>query len=393
MADSIPLDTDGDDVVAAEPEGPGPATPADDPLDHVLWNPVSMATVLRSHPQFDESVLDACSGTGASALPAAELVGPLGRVDAIDVDPDAIAVLRERAGTLLPQLRAEVADATAWAPDGYDLVQCVLGVHLFEDVEGGVRHLIERTRPGGRVVLTVWSGGALAPIPAALAAAVAAETAPVEDAPVEDAPADAEPGDAEGTDDPAPTDDAAVTDDAAITDDSGPTDDSGAPDDSAATDSPESTDAPDTTAAEPEASAPRSPIGLPQAETPGALALWLADLGLQEVRAESIGLHLALDAELAWHLVTGTGLRRELDGLDDAARERVRADYLADLEAQGVSTVDASTLIAVGHRPEPSPEADEPSPEADGQDEADEADESGDQDESGGPDESEPRAD
>ena len=53
-------------------------------LDDALWNPISTAAVSRSHPRFDERVLDACCGDGASALPTAELVGLGGHVDAVD---------------------------------------------------------------------------------------------------------------------------------------------------------------------------------------------------------------------------------------------------------------------------------------------------------------------
>ncbi|PWC05906.1 class I SAM-dependent methyltransferase [Agromyces badenianii] len=141
-------------------------------LDEVLWNPISTAAVARAHPRFDELVLDACCGDGAAALPAAELVGPGGVVDAVDLSEPLVAIARERAGERMPQLRLHVADVTTWEPTGYDLVQCVLGVSSFDDLEAGTRHLIERARPGGRVAITVWARGALDPLPEVLAAAL-----------------------------------------------------------------------------------------------------------------------------------------------------------------------------------------------------------------------------
>ena len=134
-------------------------------LDEVLWNPISTAAVSRSHPRFDERVLDACCGDGASALPTAELVGIGGLVDAVDLAEPLIEVARQRAGERMPQLRLHVADATSWEPDGYDLVQCVLGILFFPDLEADTRHLIERARPGGRVAVTVWARGAIEPLP------------------------------------------------------------------------------------------------------------------------------------------------------------------------------------------------------------------------------------
>ena len=79
----------------------------------------------------------------------------------------------------MPQLRLHVADVTTWEPTGYDLVQCVLGVIFFPDLDEGTRHLIERARPGGRVAITVWARGALEPLPDLLAAALPAGAADV----------------------------------------------------------------------------------------------------------------------------------------------------------------------------------------------------------------------
>ena len=246
-------------------------------LDGVLWDPISTAAVSRSHPRFDERVLDAWCGDGASALPSAELVGIGGLVDAVDLDESRVALARERGGERMPQLRLHVADVTAWEPTGYDLVQCVLGVHTFADVEADTRRLIERARPGGRVAITLWARGALEPLPELLAAA-------------------------------APDDDG---DRVAVV----------------------------------------SPTIAP-ADTAGTLAHWLTELGLVDVRAESVQRHLDLTPDLAWSLVLGTGLGTAIAELDDAKLEGVRKAFLTALAERNVRSVDATTLIAVGRRPE-----------------------------------------
>jgi hypothetical protein len=71
-----------------------------------------------------------------------------------------------------------------------------------------------------------------------------------------------------------------------------------------------------------------------------------------QVRAEAVQRHLDLTPELAWSLVVGTGLRFALGDLDDEAVAGVRERYLAELDERGVTTIDITTLIAVGHRPE-----------------------------------------
>lgn len=247
-------------------------------LDEVLWNPISTAAVLRSRPQFDERVLDACCGDGASAFPTAELVGTGGHVDAVDLAEPLIDLARERAGERMPQLHLHVADVTTWEPADYDLVQCVLGIFFLPDVEADTRLLIERARPGGRVAATVWARGAFEPLPEVLVSTL--------------------------------------------------------PDDT-------SSDLDELT---------KPTIEL--ADTPGSLAHWLAGLGLVDVRAEAVQRHLDLTPELAWQLVRGTALRAVVADLDEAALDGVRERYLAALAEREVHTIDVTTLIAVGRRPE-----------------------------------------
>ncbi|GAA4373063.1 class I SAM-dependent methyltransferase [Agromyces bauzanensis] len=262
----------------AEEFGRGAASFAE--LDEPLWNPISTAAVARSRPQFDEHVLDACCGDGASALPTAELVGVGGLVDAVDLAEPLIAIARERADDRMPQLHLHVADVTTWEPAGYDLVQCVLGILFLPDVAAGTRHLIERARPGGRVAVTVWARGALEPLPDLLVRAL-----------------------------------------------------------------------PDGAASDLDLEDLTKPT-VESAETPGTLALWLTERGLVDVRAEQVQRRLEPTPELAWRLVRGTGLQAIVSGLDDGELERVRERFLATLAEDGVTSVDVSTLIAVGRRPE-----------------------------------------
>lgn len=144
-------------------------------LGRHLWEPVGADAVSVARPRPGERVLDACCGTGASALPTAREVGADGLVDAVDVSGPMIAELRERASGL-PRLRAHEADVTAWEGAGYDLVQSVLGIFFFPEMEAGTRHLVSTARPGGRVALTTWRRGAMEPAGRQLALAVAEVT-------------------------------------------------------------------------------------------------------------------------------------------------------------------------------------------------------------------------
>lgn len=131
-----------------------------DALGRHLWRPIGEATAEAGGAGWENWVLDACSGIGASAIPAAHRVGPSGRVDAVDISEQMIQQLRQLAGAL-PQLRAHRADALTWPLRGYDVVQCALGIFFFPDMIAGTERLVEQTRPGGRVVLTIWRGAGM----------------------------------------------------------------------------------------------------------------------------------------------------------------------------------------------------------------------------------------
>ena len=307
-----------------EPEfvgGLAPAATSFADIDELIWNPISTATLARAHPRFDELVLDACARDGASALPTAELVGVGGLVDAVDTSAELIEIARERAGERMPQLKLHVADATTWETTGYDLVQCVLGVASFPDLDAGTQHLIERAAPGGRVAIAVWAPGALEPLREMLTTALHEGDAEAES----DRDAGAEPAG-----------DAVVAD---------------APDSDAAADDADASAAAATAAADAIAEDAVPPGEVDVLHSPGTLAHWLTGFGLVGVRAETVQRHLDLTDEIAWSLVLGTELRDALDDLDDDAVAAVRERLLASLADRGATPVDLTTLIAVGQRP------------------------------------------
>lgn len=131
-------------------------------LAPVLWDPVSAGLVEVAQPRPGQWVLDACCGVGSSALPAAAIVGPSGRVDAVDTSTQLSGMLREDASRP-PWLHVHIADVTTWSGQdrGYDLVQCSLGVFFFPNMDDGVRHLASLRAPGGSLVLSIWRRGAL----------------------------------------------------------------------------------------------------------------------------------------------------------------------------------------------------------------------------------------
>lgn len=131
-----------------------------------LWAPVSDASLGVARPLAGERVLDACCGSGAFAVPAAQAVGDSGDVLAVDLSHALVRRVRERAAQEgLTWLRSVQGDVTtAGEPSTFDLVSCILGVFLFADMDSGGEHLVSRARPGGRVCVTTWAQGALHPL-------------------------------------------------------------------------------------------------------------------------------------------------------------------------------------------------------------------------------------
>lgn len=150
-----------------------------DALGRHLWGPIGEATVAATRPRPGDRVLDACCGTGASAIPAARAVGSAGLVDAVDLSRPMIDNVR-RAAVTLPQLRGHATDVLGWAGHGYDVVQAALGIFFFPDLRAGTLRLIGMAGPGGRVGFTIWRSGAMELPGAHLARAVSDVTgAPV----------------------------------------------------------------------------------------------------------------------------------------------------------------------------------------------------------------------
>ncbi|CAM5262955.1 class I SAM-dependent methyltransferase [Streptomyces coeruleorubidus] len=144
----------------------------------MLWDPVGEATADVAAPAGGESVLDACCGAGASALPAARAVGAAGRVDAVDLADGLLAIGERRAREEgLANIRFHRHEVTSWPVPGpgYDVVQCGLGVFFFPDMDRDSAALTRMLRPGGRFVVTVWEKGALGGWQSALRGAVLTE--------------------------------------------------------------------------------------------------------------------------------------------------------------------------------------------------------------------------
>ncbi|MGW0465513.1 class I SAM-dependent methyltransferase [Streptomyces sp. NPDC003027] len=162
------------DVAAGSAEG----RESSDRLFSALWSPLGAATVKAARLRPGVHVLDACCGSGASAIPAGEQVSPHGVIDAVDLAEPSIERGRAEAAVRgLSNVRFLCGDVLDWPapPGGYDAVVCSLGAATFPDVAAGTERLLRLMRPGGRLTVATWSQGALEPLTESIHRAVAPE--------------------------------------------------------------------------------------------------------------------------------------------------------------------------------------------------------------------------
>jgi SAM-dependent methyltransferase len=131
-----------------------------------FWDRYGRRTIDRLPLQPGMSVLDVCCGMGGSAIPAAQRVGPQGRVIAIDLAEQLLKKASRRAANLgLSNVDFRKGDLAGLPfPDqSFDAVVCVFGIFFVPDLHGAVRELWRLVRPGGILAITIWGRGLFEP--------------------------------------------------------------------------------------------------------------------------------------------------------------------------------------------------------------------------------------
>jgi SAM-dependent methyltransferase len=131
-----------------------------------FWSYFGRRTIDRLALAPGARVLDLCCGTGASALPAAERVGPEGFVLGVDVTGPLVARAQAKAAARWlenVEFRAGDVDHLDFAPASFDAVVSVFGLFFLEDMEAVVRRAWQWLRPQGQLAVTTWGGTVLAP--------------------------------------------------------------------------------------------------------------------------------------------------------------------------------------------------------------------------------------
>jgi ubiquinone/menaquinone biosynthesis C-methylase UbiE len=132
-----------------------------------FWGYFGRRTVERLALPPGARVLDACCGTGAAALPAAEAVGPTGFVLGLDLTPALLAKAETAARRRgLHHVQFACADLESATPSQapFDAVTCVFGIFFLPDMAAMLRRLWGWVRPGGAIAITTWGRTVLEPV-------------------------------------------------------------------------------------------------------------------------------------------------------------------------------------------------------------------------------------
>lgn len=115
--------------------------------------------ILRPYVREAMTVLEPGPGMGFFTLPLAQMVGPAGRVIAVDVQQRMLDGLRRRAsrGGLLPRIELRLAQSDSMGVDdlrgAVDLVVAIAVVHEMPSEEAFFRQAATVLKPGGSLLL------------------------------------------------------------------------------------------------------------------------------------------------------------------------------------------------------------------------------------------------
>jgi ubiquinone/menaquinone biosynthesis C-methylase UbiE len=124
-----------------------------------FWDYFGRRTIELASLPSGSRVLDVCCGAGASALPAAEAIGPTGNVTGVDLAKQLLELAQAKAVQRgLSNVEFEVGDMLSlrFPVASFDAVVCVFGIFFVPDMAKAVGELRSRVRRGGKLAVTTW---------------------------------------------------------------------------------------------------------------------------------------------------------------------------------------------------------------------------------------------
>ncbi len=138
-----------------------------DQVPLAFWETIGRATIARASLRLGHHVLDACCGSGAATIPAAQAVGADGRVLGIDLAAGLLDLARAKAARAkLGQVEfVEGNFETLDEPsESFQTVLCTLGMFAHPEPKAGVQRLWRWVRPRGNLAFTAWGARPLEPL-------------------------------------------------------------------------------------------------------------------------------------------------------------------------------------------------------------------------------------
>ena len=151
-----------DELQLAKAKAAAAYNAAADYFDHPVssfWHRFGRQTVERLGLREGETVLDVCCGSGGSALPAADAVGPKGKVIAVDLAERLVQLGEAKARAKgLGNIEFKAADmlALGYPEASFGSVICVFGIFFVPDMVAATKELWRMLRPQGRLAITTW---------------------------------------------------------------------------------------------------------------------------------------------------------------------------------------------------------------------------------------------
>jgi ubiquinone/menaquinone biosynthesis C-methylase UbiE len=116
-------------------------------------------------------VLDLACGTGAISVPAAQAVGPSGKVFGVDISTKSLEIARakaEKAGVQVKLFEHDISNIQALESQGiqedhFDLITCASAFMLIPDPDSAVKSWAKLLKKGGRMIIDVPSGDSNVP--------------------------------------------------------------------------------------------------------------------------------------------------------------------------------------------------------------------------------------
>lgn len=123
-----------------------------------LFVPWTEVLLDHARPRPGERVLDVACATGIVARHTAPRVGADGAVVGVDINPEMLAVARERSASEDIPVDWREADAMElpFADESFDLALCQQGLQFFADAGVAMKEARRVLAEGGRIALNVW---------------------------------------------------------------------------------------------------------------------------------------------------------------------------------------------------------------------------------------------